>query len=189
MSGQTVSGNYIFRDNSSNFSVSYCDFSKSLTDPAMQNRIGKVVVMDKPPTPDVVLFHAERTTPDFGGSYMNTNGLIRFDSVPINHGDGMSNNGRFTAPISGDYMFVLSGTTNDRNLELSFSHRKQGGDTSTYIMKDSDSDRYTRILTKTFVLHLDVGDVVHTEIVNGGTYGLKVSEKYPFTFSGYRFPT
>jgi hypothetical protein len=191
MSGQTVSGNYIFRDgSSSNYSVSYCDFSKSITDLQIQKRIGKVDVTDKPPRPDAVMFHASRTSGDSGTNYIKIQGRISFTKIDINHGGGMLVDGTFTAPRAGEYIFFVSGTGHQNHVQLRFKHKTNQGILQSYTIYKTTKDNNVRTLSKTIVLTLGMGDVVHIENDRTDNYGfISVGEDTPFTFSGYRLPT
>jgi hypothetical protein len=190
MSGQTVSGNYIFRDgSSSNYSVSYCDFSKSITDLQIQKRIGKVDVTDKPPRPDAVMFHASRTSGDSGTDYIKIQGTISYTKVDINHGGGMLVDGTFTAPRAGEYIFFVSGTAYQDNVQLSFKHKtKQGILQIDTIVKSTNGNYFLRTVSKTIMLTLGLGDVVHIENDQRGD-SVYIKFTHPFTFSGYRLPT
>jgi hypothetical protein len=192
MSGQTVSGNYIFHDRSSNYSVSYCNFSKSITDSRIQKRIGKVEVTDEPPTP--VMFHAEKRS----GNIRKTE-LITYTHVLINQGGGMSTNGKFTAPKAGHYMFVLSGEADYQWVLVNINLQRNGRIIKKYEV-NADGGSIDRTLSKPFMLTLKKGDVVFLEnvarlraIEHAFDWDIDnyftVDSKKPFTFSGYRMTT
>jgi hypothetical protein len=149
MSGQTVSGNYIFHDRSSNYSVSYCNFSKSITDSRIQKRIGKVEVTDEPPTP--VMFHAEKRS----GNIRKTELITYTHVLIINQSINQSTNGKFTAPKAGHYMFVLSGEADYQWVPVNINLQRNG----RIIKKYEVNAR----LSEPFMLTLKKGDVVFLE--------------------------
>lgn len=205
MTGQTVSGNYIFREGSSGYSVYYCDFSKLISDTEFQKRLGTVRLSDN------AMFHAVKTVstdkphyaprsysqrrgysttaaPNLAEGYIYNSGQISFTNVVINYGEGMALNGTFKAPQPGNYMFIISGTSYYTNVKLSLKHAKRDGSVMSYSVYDIMSTR-SRTLTKTFVLTLDANDEITVWNDVDLQKSIQVAADTPFSFSGYRVPT
>jgi hypothetical protein len=150
-------------------------------------RYGKVDVTDKPPTPDPVMFHAERRS-----NNIKLPGLIAYTDVLINHGGGMSTDGKFTAPEPGYYMFVLSGTAQYQYVQVNIKLQRNDGTTEEYEVYENDGgSSIARTLDKTFMLTLNKGDIVFLEndAVHSTKDSFNVNSLKPFTFSGYRMTT
>jgi len=97
--GHTLSGFYDVKGSSTQISSTYCDFSKSSSDPGYETRYGFVDVKSSP-----VHFFA------VGTSEWSTAGTMQFEKEYLNLGGGMNfASGVFTAPKPGTYAFSFKG--------------------------------------------------------------------------------
>ena len=106
-----------------------------------------------------VIFSARKTIEE------NFDGLITFDTIDVNIGDGLQEDGQFIAPESGTYGFTFSGTTGYEKSGTIVSVYKDGNE-HHYIHDGNVADCNNNI-NGSWMIKLAKGQVVHLEVTIG----------------------
>jgi len=96
---------------------------------------------------------------------VNFDGLITFDTIDVNVGDGLQANGKFIAPESGTYGFTFSGVT---GIEKSFTMVKVYKDGNEHhVISDANKADILNNINGSWMMKLAKGQVVHLDVTNG----------------------
>ena len=112
--------------------------------------------------------------------YDGFDGLISYDTIDENYGNGLQYDGKFIAPESGTYGFTFSGRTGNEKSTTGVRVYKDGN-FHHYIWDGNAADDYNNI-NGSWMMKLAKGQVVHLEVTKNGK--LEADSYVPVIFTG-----
>ena len=116
-------------------------------------------------------------------SYICQKGVITFNEVRINEGQGFNSNGTFIAPSDGVYQFEVSFIayqTVTMSMKTTLSNQ---------IIRISDGVGYRsnqRTVAKTATMKMEKGDGIYVTNESSNSQPIKADTMYPFIFQGFK---
>ena len=155
-------------------------------DPGIETNLGAIEVGQQK-----IVFEAIRTEnpscssrggPTASG-YICQQGVITFNEVRINEGQGFTSNGTFIAPSDGVYQFEVSFIayqTVTMSMKTTLSNQ---------IIRISDGVGYQsnqRTVAKTATMKMEKGDGIYVTNESSNSQAIRADTMYPFIFQGFK---
>ncbi|XP_046648303.1 uncharacterized protein LOC124338251 [Daphnia pulicaria] len=158
----------------------YCDFTKSLGDPAFQTWIGFDGVQSTS-----VYFYVQRSASFYGKNYP-----ITFDLERINTGGAMNaGNGKFTAPVTGTYFFSFFGIADMGGALFDDGNFKASLRMNGELIGRGEADLTQGLSTDTFslqsTLYLQAGDEIWVQVDQADRMNLYDNGNHYTHFTGW----
>ena len=153
-------------------------------DPDIETNLGVIQVGRKN-----IVFEAIRTeNPSCSGygpsasDYICQKGVITFNEVRINEGQGFTSNGTFISPSDGIYQFEVSFIANQR---VTMSMKTT---LSNQIIRIYDQSNYNiqRTVAKTATMKMEKGDGIYVTNESSNSQAIRADTMYPFIFQGFK---